>query len=238
MNKKKLKIIQTPARFYPNIGGVNKYVLDLSEQLVKIGHEVKVICSNEPSSKIKNIFGIEVKRLKYWFKIANTNITPFLFFKLLKEDFDIIHTHIPTPWSADISMLVSIIKKKPLILTYHNDLIKNGIAKYIALIYNATLLKILFKKSKKIIITSSNYINHSNYLKNQIDKIVVIPNGVDLEEFKLDKNNKKVEYQIFFLSVLDIHHKYKGLDYLLYAMPDVIKQFPKTKLLIGGKGGI
>lgn len=233
---KKLKIIQTPVRFYPSVGGVEKYTYSLSKELVKKGHEVKVFCADDGSPKETKIDGISIRRLRSIGKIANTNITPFLFFRLLREDFDIIHTHIPTPWSADISMLVSIIRKKPLILTYHNDLIKNGIAKYIALFYNATLLKILFKRSKKIIITSSNYINHSSYLKNQIDKIVVIPNGVDLEEFKLNKKNKKVEYQIFFLSVLDIHHKYKGLNYLLYAMPGVIKRFPKTKLLIGGKG--
>ncbi len=231
-----MKIIQTPIRFYPAVGGVEKYTHSLSKELIKLGHKVKVVCADDPVSDKREIDGIIIKRVRSIGKIANTNITPFLFIELLKEDFDIVHTHIPTPWSADFSMLVSIFKRKPLILTYHNDLEKKGKEKGIALLYNATLLKLLFRRSKKIIVTSKKYINHSNYLKGYEDKIVVIPNGIDIKQFVIDSKIKKVKYQIFFLSVLDRFHEYKGLKYLLNAMPDIINRFPEARLLIGGRG--
>ena len=106
MNKKKLKIPQTLAVFYPDIGGVNNYVLDLSEQLVKIGHEVKAFCANEPS-KSKNIFRMEVKRLNYWFKITNTNIISWLPIEILRSKYDIGHAHMPTLWISDWSIFLS-----------------------------------------------------------------------------------------------------------------------------------
>ncbi len=71
---------------------------------LNLGHEIKVICANEPpSKKEETVDGINIKRLYYMTKIANTNITPGFPFALSREDFDIIHTHIPTPWSADWS---------------------------------------------------------------------------------------------------------------------------------------
>ncbi len=233
---KSLHIIQTPARFYPATGGIENYVFNLSKKLLMLGNKVTAISANEPDSNIREHKGIKIIKLPYYFKIANTNITFSLFFRLMREKFDILHTHFPTPWSADISMLVSLIKRKPLILTYHNDLVKEGIEGVLATIYSSTLLKILFLVSKKIIITSPNYIKFSKYLKGQAKKIIIIPNGVNMLDYSSETKIKKVKNQLFFLSVLDKYHRYKGLDYLLKSISKVIKHFPDVKLLVGGEG--
>ena len=233
---KSLHIIQTPARFYPATGGIENYVFNLSKKLLMLGIKVTAISANEPDSNIREHKGIKIIKLPYYFKIANTNITFSLFFRLMREKFDILHTHFPTPWSADISMLVSLIKRKPLILTYHNDLVKEGIEGVLATIYSSTLLKILFLVSKKIIITSPNYIKFSKYLKGQAKKIIIIPNGVNMLDYSSETKIKKVKNQLFFLSVLDKYHRYKGLDYLLKSISKVIKHFPDVKLLVGGEG--
>jgi glycosyltransferase involved in cell wall biosynthesis len=231
-----MKIVQTPVRFYPFTGGVENYVYYMSKELVKLGHDVKVICANEPSSKKEEIVdGINIKRLGYIAKIANTNITPGFPFALSSEDFDIVHTHIPTPWSADWSNIISKIKGKPLVVTYHNDIIGTGIANHIANFYNSTALKSLLNNADKIIITQPNYIKYSLYLEKFEDKIEVIPNGVDVEKFK-PINIPKQENTLFFLSLLDEFHRYKGLDYLLKALISVKKTIPNVKLIVGGKG--
>lgn len=231
-----MKIVQTPVRFYPFIGGVENYVYYSAKEMVKMGHQVTVICANEPSTKKEEIVdGIKVKRLSYFGKIANTNITPNFPFKLSHENFDIIHTHIPTPWSADFSNIISRFKNKPLVITYHNDIIGNGLADYVARIYNSTALKLLLNQADKIIITQPNYLNSSKHLMEYKDKIEVIPNGVDVEKFK-PLPVKKEENTIFFLSLLDEFHKYKGLDYLLKALVIVKKEINNVKLMVGGKG--
>ena len=193
-----MKILQTPVRFYPFIGGVENYVYCLSKELLKRGHEVTVICANEPDTKKEEfINGVEVKRLSFFGKIADTNITQGLPLKLLTEirDIDLIHTHLPSPWGSDWSAVISKVKGNPLILTYHNDITGNGIVKYIAEFYNSTSLKFLLNVSNKIIITQSNYLETSPYLKNYIDKIEVIPCGVDITKFKplmLKKNENSI----------------------------------------------
>lgn len=230
-----LKVIQTPVRFYPFIGGVEQYVYYISKQLVKYDDcEVDVICANEPENPKFEIYdGINIKRLNYKTKIANTNITPSLPHVLSDTDFDIIHTHIPTPWSADWSNIIARRKDKPLIVTYHNDIIGSGFANIIANVYNKTALKYLLNKADRIIITQDDYIN-SPHLTNYKDKIITIPNGVDTTLFK--PQDKRNHNQIFFLSVLDRFHKYKGLDFLLEALSEVKKTIPDVKLVVGGKG--
>ncbi len=231
-----MKVIQTPVRFYPFIGGVEQYVYYISRNLCMYDDcEVKVICANEPKYVHEETYnGIEIERLEYIGKVANTNITLSLPTTLLREDFDIIHTHIPTPWSSDWSNIASLLKNKPLVVTYHNDIIGEGLAGTIANIYNRTALKLLLGRADKIIITQDDYIK-SEHLANYKDKIVTIPNGVDTTQFK-PTTKKRSKHQIFFLSVLDKFHKYKGLDYLLEALVEVKKTIPDVKLVVGGKG--
>jgi len=232
----KLKILQTPARFYPFTGGVENYVHNLSKELVDMGHEVTVLCANEPKSEKEDFLdGIRIKRVSYIGKIANTNITPKLPIEILSEDFDVIHTHLPTPWSADWSAVIAAVKGKPLVLTYYNDIVGEGFAERLAQLYNRINLNFLLKRASKIIIIQPNYLKSSSHLKGFEKKIETIPVGVDLKKFSPDEmiTNGKT---LFFLSILDRYHKYKGLQNLLSALMMVKKDVPDVKLIIGGGG--
>lgn len=70
--------------------------------------------------------------------------------------------------------------------------------------------------------------------------IEVIPMGVDLEKFNSTRTNPAIRsrYNIngpFLLFVGRLSEK-KGVHYLIEAMPEIVKQFPETKLLIIGDG--
>jgi glycosyltransferase involved in cell wall biosynthesis len=235
-----MRIVQTPARFYPFIGGVENYVYNLSKELTRLGQEVQIICAREPDAQEKESRdGIEIKRLPYIGKVANTNITPTLPFALFQQDFDLIHTHLPTPWSADWSALLSMAKKKPLVLTYHNDIVGRGFTGQIARLYNYTCLPLLLKGAEKIIITQPNYVNSSIYLKRYENKLKILPNGVDTDRFRPNGRQRKEtdgNKVLFFLGLLDKFHRYKGLDYLLEALVIAKKQVPDVKLVVGGDG--
>lgn len=232
-----MRIVQTPARFYPYIGGTEQVAFYLSRGLVSKGHKVTVLCAREPNIKDWQVCGVEVKRLSYLTKIANTNITLSLFHRLLKGKYDIIHTHLPHPWSADISALVSVLKDKPLFLTYHNDIIGFGIKRRFAEIYNFCFLKFLLKRAEKIFVTRYEYIGRSSFLKPYSEKVVVTAPGVDLKKYRFLGNKNKDENSIFFLSVLDDFHRYKGLDVLLKSLRKVVGSI-SAKLYVGGNGNL
>jgi len=231
-----MKILHTPGRFRPYTGGVENCVFSLSRELAGLGHQVTVLCANEPESvKMELIDGIRVRRLPYIGKIANTNITPGLPLKIMREDFDIVHTHLPTPWSADVSAIAAAAKRRPLVLTYYNDIVGEGFAGRIARLYNRTGLRILLKRAAKIIIIQPDYIRSSPHLKEFRDKIETIPVGVDLSRFRPEEAETDGR-TIFFLSVLDRHHRYKGLDDLLSALVEVKEEVSDFRLVVGGGG--
>jgi len=231
-----MKILQTPARFYPYTGGVENYVRCLGRELVGFGHDVTVLCANEPKSKeVEFIDGMRVRRLPYVGKIANTNITLRLPVEIAREEFDLVHTHLPTPWSADWSCFASVLRGRPLVLTYYNDIVGDGFAGELAAIYNRTNLKILLRRTSKIIVIGPEYANFSRHLKGFEDKIEAIPVGVDLERFVPDGTATDGR-TLSFLSVLDRYHRYKGLEDLLFALVKVKRDVPRVKLIVGGGG--
>lgn len=237
----KIKVIQTPIRFLPSIGGVENHVYYLSRELVKNGVDVTVYCSNIPKSDVKKLDGIEIKRLNSNFNITNTNIALSLPFCLLKEDFDIIHTHMPTPWTADWSVLIAKLKHKKSIITIHNDMDKpDFIGKLITKIYLNTVFRLTLSLVDKIIVVNpgweTTFRKTNKILARYKNKIKIVPNGIDTNLFRPLKNIKKEKNTVLFVSVLDKHHKFKGLDYLLEAIKLVKKTIPSIKLIVVGEG--
>lgn len=235
-----MKILQTPIRFYPYVGGVENHVYYLSKELLKQGNSVKVICANEPLSDLRKINGIGIKRLNYLGKITNTNICLSLPKEILKEDFDVIHTHMPTPWSSDWSILISKLKGKKSIITIHNDMDKPGFfKKIITEIYLNTIFRLSLYLANKIIIVNPEWKNSFKNTRWILEcynkKIVAIPNGVDINLFKKSNKNHK-KYDILFVSILDKYHEFKGFDYLMNSLKTIKKEYPKVKLLVIGEG--
>lgn len=209
-------------------------MLELSRQLVSLGNDVTVVCADEPHAESHVMAGVTTIRLPYIAKVANTNITPRLFRTLLSQNFDILHTHIPTPWSADISALVSLLKRKPLFVTYHNDLTGQGVSGLVASLYSSTFLHLVLWRATKIVITQPKYIERSSHLKLHKKKVITIPPGVTFPRTAPGAGPKAD--QVFFMSVLDKHHEYKGLGVLLDAMVKVRDRRPGVRLLVGGAG--
>jgi len=225
-----MRIVQTPVRFYPYIGGVESFVCELSKALVGRGHDVRVICSDEgQDGKIEDI---NVRALPYAFKIANTNVTLSLPFVLKRESYDIMHTHMPTPYTADISAYVSKLNDKPVVLTYHNDIVAQGINRVFSSVYNSLILPRLLDQIDAITVSTDAYRRRLEERYSQArGKTEVIPPGIDIEYFKPAIVKEHERKSIFFLSVLDEFHRYKGLDYLLEAVKDL-----DVELTVGGGG--
>lgn len=241
-----MKIVQTPARFPPYTGGVEQYTYVLSKKLIERGHEVTVICANEPKQpETRTTYeGIDVIRIEDVGKIAQTNLTPRLPIELYREvqDADIVHTHLPTPWVADVSVAVSKLCGTPSVVTYHNDIRGDGPASYIADLYNATAMQVTLSLTNRIITTQEAYFEGSNIPRRHEDNVVTVRNGVDVDRFQPmdvdDESARQLGFEtgktnLFFLSVLDEYHDYKGLDNLIKAIDELSDEY---RLIVGGDG--
>ncbi len=115
-----MKIAMLVPYFFPHFGGTEKYVKDLSVEMISRGHEVTIITNNVPKSanapKQEVMDGIKVIRLDA-FNLIYLPVS-FQFKKSMLDGFDIVHTHSPAfgfsravAWSKKI--------KIPHVMTYH-----------------------------------------------------------------------------------------------------------------------
>lgn len=129
---------------------------------------------------------------------------------------DLIHYHFPWPFADVVSLLQS--TRKPYIITYHSDIVKQKILKLPYL----PLMNHFLKKSTAIITTSQNYLTTSKPLEKYRSKCQVIPQGL-LDADYWPAQAQRLEHwrqqvgETFFLFVGVLRH-YKGLNYLLEAV--------------------
>ncbi len=242
-----MKVLIVTPYFYPKVGGLENYALNIAIQLQRHGNEVIIVTSNhERTGRIEdNVNGLKVIRLPIQFRLSNTPFSLSWKSQIKKiisnEKPDVINAHLPVPFIAD--MAVRAAGKTPVVLTYHNDLVKSDFlgrilskAMYLLLI-NKTL-----KKTSAIIATSEYYINRSPYLKRYKYKTSVVSPGVDLRIYNKNVDDQwlKAQYPgktiILFVGNMSKTHMHKGVDILIKSLKNIQKNIPNVILVAVGSG--
>src|SRR3989344_4917908 len=211
------------------------FVYELSKRLVK-GFDVTVLAPSFPGAKEEEVMdGMKVKRFHYGLGryetlASNEGILPAL--KKSKRNYFKI------PFFLLGEFVAAICKKfygtRFVVTTHGGDIF--GLRGFVSrmskrfTLRNADKITVVSNAIKKEILTTLNP-------KLKID---VVSMGVDSKKFNPRQRDDSIKkkYKIgeeFLLFVGRLAEK-KGVKYLLEAMPDVLKKFPKAKLLIVGSG--
>ena len=234
-------------------GGILFLGVDLARELSNEKHQVTIYTTdldfaNNPKTfnkklpKEENIQNFKIKRSHVWFSIKLFFINPGIYFRMMNDQHDVIHTIGIRSFQSFIAALVARKKKIPLIvsdqggLTTHPDLQNKGIWTKILYKIQSPMVQFVINRAKKIIAANEYEKKIFSKLTDE-NKIEVVRNGINLENMKSTIDFKK-KYAIshdYFL-FLGRFHEVKGLDTLLDAM-NLIKNHPlmsTTKLVIMG----
>jgi len=228
-----MKVLMFNKLYHPHIGGVERTVYDLCEEL-KQEVRFKVLASNtKPRTELERRGSYHVIRaasLGRFMSSVHLGVGIPSCWKRL--DYDIVHFHFPSP-VGEMLCLKLCPKDKPIIVTYHSDIV--GYEGALAL-YRPLLLK-FFRRVDKIIVTSPVMAEKSPLLREFRHKCEVIPLGIQTEKFRLtpevEARSISIRRRYGTPIVLFVGRLvgYKGLDYLIRAMKDI-----DGTLLIVGKG--
>jgi rhamnosyl/mannosyltransferase len=225
-----MKILHIYKDYYPVLGGMENHIKLLAEGQVKQGLEVTVLVTNNSfRSVLQNINGVQVVKAGRLATIASTPLSLSLPLLLRQQRPDIAHLHFPYPVGELSYLLFG--RASHMVITYHSDIVRQ---KTLLLFYRPFLWQVL-RRADRIIATSPNYIESSPYLRPLKHKCRVVPLSIEIERF-LDADPSQVQQiramygspLILFVGKL---RYYKGLHYLLRAMPEI-----PGKLLIIGEG--
>ena len=232
-----MHILQVTPYFYPHFGGVESHVLGLSENLIKLGHEVEVVTSRySRMPEIERFNDIKITRLPQWINVYNTPVVTAIQSFVRRSHADVVHVHSPPPFTERFAAKGAKESNKPLVVTHHCDLELKGVFGNAAVnLYQSMLGKYPLRIANKVISTTKSYATTSRSLWD-ID-VDVVPNAVDIERFHprnegkhiRDKYVKENESLALFVGRLVPH---KGIGILIRA----IKNTQNGKLLIVGDG--
>jgi glycosyltransferase involved in cell wall biosynthesis len=106
-----MKIIHICPKYYPNVGGVEKIVQNICENLQRMGHDINVV-TTDPTGKLNDfevINGVAIKRLRSIAPSASYFFAPQIYYHLKKISADIFHLH---SYHAFPSLFGAFAKKK------------------------------------------------------------------------------------------------------------------------------
>ncbi len=215
--------------------------IDHRRILAKKGHRVMVLSWRKKGNRHSRhmISGVEV------FLLRGLNIQiPFVKFNnpllsglltiALRFNPDIVHIHGHLSFATCLQALfVAKILRKPVVITVHGTYAARGrMLEAVQRFYLKTIGRIIFSLAHRIICLTGSDAKEIVSLGVPRRKIVIIPNGVDIDWYKPRRKSGKNEIVLWAGRLVPE----KGIQHLLKAWSLVIKQKPDAKLYLAGTG--
>ncbi len=181
-----MRILQVTADYYPKIGGVERHVRSISEQLAGLGHDVVVatMTGNSDGHPVDLLGGVRLRRFgsiglgsAYRFPVGLTG-----FLRRAGDGFDIIHAH-----NYHTAMLPVVAASRPrcLVVTTHlNDRAHSRAADVLHYPYTPVGRWSLSRASAVICVSLAERQRVLTRFRLAPERVLVIPNGVDVARFQ------------------------------------------------------
>ena len=215
-----IKVLHFFKTYYPETpgGGIEQVIFQLAQGSAAYGIEPEVLyLSNKGSARNERVGNHVIHRSKQDFYIASTglSLSGLRDFKELAALADVVHYHFPWPY-MDVAHLAMRIKK-PSLVSYHSDIVKQ---KTLLKLYTP-LMNTFLGSVDRIVASSPNYAASSEVLTRFKDKVEIIPYGLDRATYPAASPSRLAHWkqelgERFFLFVGALRY-YKGLDFLLEA---------------------
>ena len=214
----RLKVAQVCNRYFPTIGGVQTHVKEISERLAKKGYNFQILTTDSTGklSIEEKIGDVKVRRFKSFAPMNSFYFSCKMkqFLKQNSDQYDIVHAHnfqaLPILYAAQTKAT------NKLVITPHYH--GHGHTFVSNLFYRPyrSIAKKIFEKSDMVIcVSKSEKALITDHFNIEEEKITIIPNGLNPEEFKQLKKQNKQNQTILYVGRLE---KYKGINYLLMAL--------------------
>lgn len=223
----------------PNVGGLERYT---QREAWALGDdprfEVVVITtgtSRRTTTAVED--GVTVVRLAPWLVLSNSPISgwwPVQVRRLLRRHrIDVVHTHAPTPYLADVTGLAA--GRRPVVLTYHAGSLVKGVGGWVdALLrtYERFVLPRVFRRADRLVAVSPTATSYAT------GRASLIPPGVDSSVFVPPASSDVAEpgLDVVYVGRLERTSRWKGVQVLLEAFSTVVQKEPDARLVLVGDG--
>jgi glycosyltransferase involved in cell wall biosynthesis len=239
-----MRILTTLTYYRPHYSGLTIYAERLARALVVRGHQVTVLTSRYdrclPAREVRD--GVQVIRPHVLMHVSKGVLMPTMFYWawVSIRHADIVHLHLPQLDAAYIALICRLLHK-PIVLTYHCDLLlPKGFIHSIANQVSHLANRISLRLANRVIVNTLDYAEGSAFLHRYLPKIGAIPTPVELAsptEADVDKLEQKARLEPGqpVIGMVARMAAEKGVEYLVEAMPEILKEHPGARVLHVGQ---
>jgi glycosyltransferase involved in cell wall biosynthesis len=239
-----MHILTTLTYYRPHYSGLTIYAERLARALVERGHQVTVLTSRYdpslPAHEIRD--GVQVIRPHVLMHVSKGVLMPtFVYWAWVSiRRVDIVHLHLPQLDAAYIALLCRLLNK-PVVLTYHCDLLlPKGFIHSIANQVSHLANKMSVGLAHQVVVNTLDYAEESSFLRRYLPKTRAIPTPVelatptqaDVEALQHKAGLRPGQRIIGMVARLATE---KGVEYLVEAMPEILKEHPTARVLHVGQ---
>ncbi len=238
-----MKVLISSTYFAPYSSGLSVYAYRLAQGLAALGHEVVVLTSQYkpelPREETQQ--GFRVVREPVRWHLSKGVLMPGLLKTARKWTAwaDAVNLHLPQ-FEALLLSREAKTQHKPLIVTYHCDLnIQGGCFNQLAASVTQSLSARVLGMADLIVQNSLDYAENSRWLRPHIQKIREFPipvalNKADPADVRRFKQRFGIAEEERILGLAGRAAAEKGYEYLLEAMPQVLRRFPTARIIHAG----
>ena len=227
-------------------GGILFLSVDIARESSNLGNDVTIYTTDLDFSNNANTFNKDlpkeetlenftIKRSHVWFRINLFFVNPGIYFQMMKDSPDVIHTIGIRSFQSFIATIIAKKKNIPLVisdqggLTTHPDLEHGSILKRMLYKIQTPMIRFIINNATKVSVANEY---EKDIFKKFIDesKIQIVRNGINLDILKMKTNNFKNKYNITsnFILFVGRFNKVKGIDVLLHAIK-ILKDKPELR---------
>jgi glycosyltransferase involved in cell wall biosynthesis len=256
-----MRVLVISEHYYPTIGGSTNYVHNLCRFLTRIGCEVYLITIPDREDPVERWYtkdGFQIFRLRIPKSLRKERFFPIFLGRRLGgiiSDVNPEIIHFAYGFFAPLVTRTCLRRvSTPILWTIHNiPPLEHTLDTFKNTPLNRTLERIYFSMGGLygflalklsyydiLICVSEKTANHVMEKKVPLEKIRIIPNGIDTELFSAPEDSYKIKeklniqnYSPIILTVAGII-PHKGQDYLIRIAPRLLERFPEALFLFVG----
>lgn len=230
----RIKVLQVNKLYYPEIGGIEKTLQQISEGISEQNDLEVLVCQKKGRGITEWVNGVKVCRAGSLGVVSSVPISiSFIWkFRRMTRDKDIVHLHLPFPL-GDLACLMSGYKGK-VAAYWHSDVVKQ---KGWMVLYKP-FMTLFLKRTDMILVGALGVAKGSKYLQPYLKKCREVPFAVEDrilesgEQYLLEHGYKRNQKVLNFLFVGRLVY-YKGCPVLIEAFS---KMDGNSELTVVGSG--
>jgi glycosyltransferase involved in cell wall biosynthesis len=213
-----MRVLQLGKFYEPFVGGMETVLKENCESLAdKV--DFHVVVANTCFRTTNENRRVPVTRVASLGKLFSCSIAPSYLWWARKFNPDLIHVHLPNPL-AELSALIAH-RHTPVVAQFHSDVVRQ---RNLLKLY-APFLDAFYRRANCIVVPTPRHIDISKFISKYRDKCRIVPFGIPVARFDLDKaGRKKVDnLRDEFPTVLCVGRlvSYKGLEFLIRSMQNI-----------------